>query len=61
MAPDEIKVRMVVTNAKSLRAVEVIAGVLSELKSDMPWRPEVQRACRAARYLIKHLDVVDCE
>ncbi len=53
-----INARIVWKDPKAVRAVLVISRAFDELADDMPWRPELKRAAKAAKYLIKHMEVV---
>ncbi len=52
-----VNVRIVFANRRALRAMRVVANCLEEVGDDMPWRPEIKRAAKAARYAFKNMAV----
>ncbi len=53
----ELIVRIVLANPKAVRALRVVAECLDESSDAMEWRPELKRAAKAAKYLMRNLTV----
>lgn len=56
---EAIRVRIVITNRKALRAIRCVLKTMEDVAEDMPWRDDVAKAARAAEYLASHVTVVD--
>jgi hypothetical protein len=53
--------RVEITNPKAARALGVAVGFLEGMLETFPDRPDVRRACKAARYAARHLAVSAAE
>lgn len=51
----------VIVDKKSLRALHVILDVLSDVAEDFEYRKDVKRAVRAAKHLIKNVQIGDSD
>lgn len=52
-----IRVRLVITNRKAIRALGDAIELAEELTECAPWSPEAKRLLRRLLYLKRHLDV----
>jgi hypothetical protein len=52
----EVRVEVILTNARAVRALAYAAEVLMDVAEDMPWRDDVKKAVRAMRYAARHMD-----
>lgn len=55
--PQKITVSLAWKDKKCLRALGVILRTLQDVSEDFDYRDDVQRAARAAKYLMKHVTV----
>lgn len=55
MAYANLRVKVVVTNKKALRALAVAAENMREIAEDMPWREDAQTAWKALQYVARHI------
>ena len=55
VGPLTVEVRIILKNRRALRALMAVVRCLDDVLEDMPWRDDVKRACRAARYAVKNL------
>ena len=56
--PRILKVTIVWKDPKAVKAVRVIARALDSAGDAMQWNPELKRAAKAARYLLRNMEVV---
>ena len=54
---EPLLIEVILTNAKAVRALGLVAEVLDDVAEDMPWRDDVKRAAKAAIYAMKHIRV----
>jgi hypothetical protein len=58
VAAVKVYLRAVWSNRRAFDAFVRVAGVLRELRSELPWRPELEEAVRDAEEAIAGIDVV---
>lgn len=56
MASNVVRLKVIV-DEKSLRALRIMLDVLSDVAEDFEYRKDVKRAVRAARHLVKHVQL----
>jgi len=53
-----VRVKVVVTNEKALKALVMAAECMKEIAEDMPWRDDAQKAWKALKYAARHIQMV---
>lgn len=59
MASATVRIKVVVTNEKALRALAFAAEQMKDIAEDMPWRDDAQEAWKALRYAARHIAMVE--
>lgn len=59
--PKTIVMKFAATTEKTARALKFLGRTLEEAADSAPWNADLQRAAKAARYIRKHLTIVNGE